>query len=295
MLYVRLDSNRIPDEDPISLKELKKRFPKTVFPAQLTEDILDDIGYAFVPEAVPPARKEGHATVPDIPVLNDIGDVVRTFKYVPYAEAGGLEKRMDELRVKRDAFLEASDWTQNDDVQASMTALERQAWADYRAALRNMPEDFSDPNIVIYPVLPDKPKLAPVDTRSVRTTVKRKIAAKRIDVQHAGMTYVFPDGTSGTVQTRNTVDITNIISLAVFAMTMNITGQDSELLSFRDEENITHELTHLQMLTMAMQAMAFVSATYEKKWALEQQFDVLAESGASEETLMAFNIDEGWA
>ncbi len=294
MLYVKLDKNGVPCEVPISLETLKRRFSKTAFPAKLTEDILADIGYAFVPEAIPPARKPGHATVPDIPVLNDIGDVVRTFKYVPYSEAGGLEKRMNELRKKRDALLDASDWTQNEDVQSGMTALEKQAWADYRAALRNMPDDFTDPNIVVYPVLPDNPKLAPVDTRSVRTAIKRKIAAKRIDVQNAGMRTVFPDGTTGTVQTRHTVDITNIISLAVCAMTMNGNGQDNQLLSFRDEENVTHNLTPLQMLVMAMQAMAFVSSTYEKKWSLEQQFDVLADSGASEEVLKAFNIDEGW-
>lgn len=42
------------------------------------------------------------------------------------------------LRVERDRLLAASDWTQLPD--APLTSAQREAWAEYRAALRDLPE-----------------------------------------------------------------------------------------------------------------------------------------------------------
>jgi len=55
-----------------------------------------------------------------------------------------------QVREYRDAELKASDWTQVADVPSSI----QEPWAVYRDALRNLPQQFTDPDDVIFP---DKP------------------------------------------------------------------------------------------------------------------------------------------
>lgn len=291
MLYVKVDKNGVPCEYPIAEKELRYRLPNVFLPKELTPEVLASIGFVQVPEQPAPERVSLHATVPDIPVIGDNGEIVRTYEFVPYTEEG-LEHRRNELRAKRDKLLKECDWTQSEDVQAGMTAVERQQWSDYRAALRNMTDDFEDPNIVTWPVKPAALKLPKIDTRSVAEAVKRRLAAKRIDVQGMGMTYTFPDGTTGTVQTRNAIDVINITGQAVGAMALSMQGDTTTLLPFRDAENVTHELTPLQMVQMAMAALNFVSATYLKKWELENKLDELTANEASGEELVS--VVESW-
>ena len=57
------------------------------------------------------------------------------------------------LRAERNAKLTACDWTQVPD--SPMTALQRTCWAQYRQALRNMPETTTDPNNPTWPQEPD--------------------------------------------------------------------------------------------------------------------------------------------
>ena len=57
------------------------------------------------------------------------------------------------LRAERNAKLTACDWTQVPD--SPMTALQRTCWAQYRQALRNMPETTTDPNNPTWPQEPN--------------------------------------------------------------------------------------------------------------------------------------------
>lgn len=60
--------------------------------------------------------------------------------------------RLDKLRIERDKALAESDWTQMAD--SPLTNSEKQAWADYRQSLRDLP---SKPKGSKWP---DKPKKA---------------------------------------------------------------------------------------------------------------------------------------
>ena len=286
MLYVKVDENGVPCEYPITERKLRHNLSNVSLP-----EILKSYGYAQVPVQPAPERVSLHATVPDIPIVGDNGQIVRTYQYLPYTNEG-LEFRQNELRAKRDKLLRECDWTQSEDVQSSMTAVDRQKWSDYRAALRNMPDDFEDPNIVTWPVMPDAIQLPKIDTQSDAEAVRRSLAAKRIDMQGIGMTYIFPDGLTGTVQTRNAIDVINITGQAVGAMALSMQGDTTTLMPFRDAENVTHELTPLQMVQMAMAALNFVSATYLKKWELEGELNELAANDATGEELAA--VVEGW-
>lgn len=59
------------------------------------------------------------------------------------------EKALIHLRIRRDKLLSACDWTQMPDAP-----VDRDAWAAYRQALRDMPANTSDP---ANPVWPSKP------------------------------------------------------------------------------------------------------------------------------------------
>ena len=55
----------------------------------------------------------------------------------------------ERLRLWRDAQLKASDWTQVADAPVDKTA-----WATYRQALRDLPNQSSDPAKLVFPTAP---------------------------------------------------------------------------------------------------------------------------------------------
>jgi hypothetical protein len=62
------------------------------------------------------------------------------------------DDRWDKIRSDRNLRLSTCDWTQLPD--AALAGDERKAWAEYRQALRNLPQTYSNPNDVIWPVMP---------------------------------------------------------------------------------------------------------------------------------------------
>lgn len=64
-------------------------------------------------------------------------------------KAGKVERQWEVLRKERNAYLSACDWTQVIDAP-----VDQQAWANYRQALRDLPENTVDP---FNPVWPTKP------------------------------------------------------------------------------------------------------------------------------------------
>lgn len=58
--------------------------------------------------------------------------------YVPPSASEVSEAKLADLRMKRDAALAASDWTQMPD--SPLSDSDKQAWATYRQALRDLPE-----------------------------------------------------------------------------------------------------------------------------------------------------------
>lgn len=54
------------------------------------------------------------------------------------------------VRAKRNSLLAASDWTQVAD-----TPVDRAAWATYRQALRDVPDQTGFPDAVAWPVAPE--------------------------------------------------------------------------------------------------------------------------------------------
>jgi len=66
-------------------------------------------------------------------------------------EAGKDDRVAFKIRTERDAKLISSDWTQITDAP-----VDQAAWANYRQALRDIPEQAGFPNEVSWPVEPLK-------------------------------------------------------------------------------------------------------------------------------------------
>lgn len=63
-----------------------------------------------------------------------------------------LERQWAELREERNRRLAACDWTQLADSHLSVE--KQMAWADYRQALRDVPDEVTDPTQVQWPAIP---------------------------------------------------------------------------------------------------------------------------------------------
>jgi hypothetical protein len=62
------------------------------------------------------------------------------------------EVKWTSIRLHRNQLLKDCDWTQLPDAPLSLE--EKQAWSDYRQALRNIPQDFATPDEVVFPETP---------------------------------------------------------------------------------------------------------------------------------------------
>ena len=78
-----------------------------------------------------------------------------------YAEAAPVaavpeptsEQQEMQIRAQRNLLLTQCDWTQLPD--APLTAEQKQAWAEYRQALRDVPEQAGFPENVAWPLVPE--------------------------------------------------------------------------------------------------------------------------------------------
>jgi hypothetical protein len=79
-------------------------------------------------------------------VAGEYGVVAEFVPYVPTQE-----EKAAEIRAERDALLAATDWTQLPDVPEAI----REAYAVYRQALRDIPEQAGFPDDVQWPIKPE--------------------------------------------------------------------------------------------------------------------------------------------
>lgn len=93
------------------------------------------------------------------------------------------------------------------------------------------------------------------------------VEKNRIKAIKTGLSYDFPDGIRGTIQTRDK-DLQNIGFITQAAMLRVQTGS-AHRIPFRDEENIIHQLDPQQFVDMATAVFSFISLIYEKSWTLK--------------------------
>jgi len=67
-------------------------------------------------------------------------------------EQKGIATTMDSVRAKRDALLKDSDWAIISDATPKPS---KEAWLTYRQALRDLPQNFSTAEEVVWPTKPE--------------------------------------------------------------------------------------------------------------------------------------------
>ena len=72
---------------------------------------------------------------------------------VPAVPEPTSEQQKMQIRAQRNLLLTQCDWTQLPD--APLTAEQKQAWAEYRQALRDVPEQAGFPENVAWPLVPE--------------------------------------------------------------------------------------------------------------------------------------------
>jgi len=87
-------------------------------------------------------------------LFTQVDGVVREMNDTEYAawvkNANDLERVQAEVRAQRDRLLTASDWTQVADAP-----VDQAAWATYRQALRDIPQQAGFPATVVWPTQPE--------------------------------------------------------------------------------------------------------------------------------------------
>ena len=83
----------------------------------------------------------------DTAVRSDSGEIVLTED--PAKVAQKTAQVWTAIRTERNARLSASDWTRLDDVKC-----DKEAWAEYRQSLRDLPSTVTEPTNVTWPAPP---------------------------------------------------------------------------------------------------------------------------------------------
>jgi leucyl aminopeptidase (aminopeptidase T) len=143
-MHIRLTSG-VPI--PYTIGQLRRDNPQVSFPRVIPDDTLAE--YDVYPVAETPAPEITHAqNVAE--AFEQIGGVWTQTWTVTDASADEIAQRVGaqwrEVRAERNARLSACDWTQLADAHVSAVA-----WANYRQALRDLPQVQEDPFNIVWP------------------------------------------------------------------------------------------------------------------------------------------------
>lgn len=137
----------IVEKYPYSIVQLRKDNPDTSFPTNPSKEMLAEWG-VFPCEVLPPPEHDRltETVYRQPPSQTEQGDwvVAWTVEQLPTEDAA------ERVRDERDRLLAASDWTQVADAP-----VDQAAWAAYRQALRDIPQQAGFPDAVTWPTEPE--------------------------------------------------------------------------------------------------------------------------------------------
>lgn len=153
MAYVKTQNGQV-QKFPYTMGDFRKDSPNTSFPKNIPDDLLAEFGVFEVLIDTPSTvdEKNYKAVRADVPTyVNDAWhlewSVVAKSEEEKQRYYDGFAER---VRSKRNELLSQSDWTQLPDSNVNKTA-----WATYRQALRDVPEQSGFPWEVTWPTQPE--------------------------------------------------------------------------------------------------------------------------------------------
>lgn len=151
-MYIKIENN-VPAGSPIDQWELFSRFSNTSFVIPITPEDLDPFGYGVIQYTPKPVADKYEVCVEDIHQKDESsGYWVQTWKMVPMTQSEKDEvdaTKSAEVRAERNKRLLDCDWTQLPD-----STVDKQAWATYRQALRDLTDQVGFPWAVGWPAKP---------------------------------------------------------------------------------------------------------------------------------------------
>lgn len=137
------------------------RTESNVMPEEIAVEICSrGIAEVVLRENIEEQERDGETTYTydeyrlPVPYRDNLLDAVEqnAAEWLEKAKNAEFERLAAEIRQKRDAELTKCDWTQATDSPLSNEA--KTAWAAYRQALRDLPEQEGFPYLVVFPALP---------------------------------------------------------------------------------------------------------------------------------------------
>jgi hypothetical protein len=137
---------------PYTIQMFRDSFESLSFPQEIGNAVLSE--YGVYPVAMLASPKDHTKNYFTDGVENIDGRWVSKWREEDASEEEIAERaqiQLGSVRIKRNALLAASDWTQLPDSPLDNTT--RNAWADYRQALRDITEQ-ADPFAIVFPDAP---------------------------------------------------------------------------------------------------------------------------------------------
>lgn len=136
-----------PVNHPLTYSNFRMLYPDTSFPPTPVDALVRPYGYALFRYTEKPAPVQfEHTREGAIAWSEALGAFTNTWEQAPYTPEEmeqAREMKMRALIGRRNALLQASDWTQLADVP--LTPEQVEAWRVYRQALRDWPESVTNP------------------------------------------------------------------------------------------------------------------------------------------------------
>lgn len=132
--------------------DLRKEFPNTSFPAKPSpSDLPANIVYVEVPAMQPSPSETSVVELSSTPTLENgvwkRAYIVRDMNAQELSSASSI--RSAQVRHERDQMIASTDWTQLADAPVN-----KEAWASYRQALRDITSQASFPFNIVWPEKP---------------------------------------------------------------------------------------------------------------------------------------------
>jgi hypothetical protein len=140
-MYIKLTNGQ---PENYSIGQLRRDNPQVSFPSTIPADTLAEYDVYEAVETPPPSYDSSAYTVSQaVELVEDVWTQVWTVAPLPQDQAES------NIRSERDSLLTNCDWTQLPD-----SPVDKQAWADYRQALRDVPSQPGFPYSVVWPEEP---------------------------------------------------------------------------------------------------------------------------------------------
>ena len=149
-VYVLLNDDGAVERYPYSFWDLRNDYPNVSFPLNPAADVLEDYNVRIVTLTTPPEVAYNQDLSESVALIDGVW--TQQWSLVD-ASAEDVAARNDAqsrtVRSYRNDLLAESDWTQLADATADKTA-----WASYRQALRDVPNQAGFPHNITWPTTP---------------------------------------------------------------------------------------------------------------------------------------------